>query len=383
MESLAAFAYAAFPPDFNSAPQEVVFRVHQAYRAGRLIPRETSTETNRREFLASMEHLAASRLSRRELLFVSRCKGYCDEARHAADHNEITVACRSISAAQMFADSLQISPEARLLCRSEIVPAEAYLDELWGDLHSAWEKVLESARIDQELEEHYSYHGTHAHRLHLLNRLVRLEAAISGLLPAMKLARVVLQYQSGKRCQMPFPGAWGHEYTRHLPPGLLRFFTVQLVMEIAGIVAEAHPTQLRPAIEMILDSDALEQGEVFWTSYVRRWMELKVLATGNPTPYLTHCADYLAWPALRVAALWDTTALDAALTCKSLQPEQSVPFIQEVLRDLGNAHYFPRPLRRIVARMQAELGWAPAPVRCRAAENKVFVVDRNKEKANE
>jgi hypothetical protein len=30
----------------------------------------------------------------------------------------------------MFADSGQIGPEARLLCRSEVVPAEAYMDEL-------------------------------------------------------------------------------------------------------------------------------------------------------------------------------------------------------------------------------------------------------------
>jgi hypothetical protein len=367
MESLTTAAYPAPRSEFHPAFTGLVQRVHRAYRAGRLLSADTSIVASLREFLAGMEQLAADRLARRELLFVSRCKGYCDEARHAADRNEIPSACRFISAAQMFADSRQIGPEARLLCRSEIVPAEAYMDEVCGDFHLARKRVLESLSIDQELEEQWGYAGTHAHRLHLLNRLVRLEAAISGLIPAMRLAASVFRYQSGKQFQPPVPGKWGPEYKCHLSPAFLRFFTVQLVMEIAGMVAEVQAAHLRPAIEIILDSAAFEEDGAFWSSRVRAWMELKALSTSDMSGYLVRCADYLAWPAARVPALWNTTALDAAIVCSALSPEQSLPLREDILRDLESGHNLPRQLRRVIARMRAEIGWAPVsrPTACK------------------
>ncbi|HSK44242.1 MAG TPA: hypothetical protein VLA83_10190, partial [Candidatus Binatia bacterium] len=157
-----------------------------------------------------------------------------------------------------------------------------------------------------------------------------------------------------------------------LSPAFLRFFIVQLVMEIAGIVAEVQAAHLRPAIEIILDSAAFEGDSAFWSSRVRAWMELKVLSTSDMSGYLVRCADYLAWPAARVPALWNTAALDAAIVCSSLSAEHSIPLRQDIFFDLESGHSLPRQLRRIIARMRAQMGWAPAP-RSRSTACKVLL----------
>lgn len=338
---------------------ELVRSVYLAYVEGRLRPTDKSVDASRRDFLASMEAQATSRLSRRELLFTSRCKGYCDESRKAAVQNDVASACRWLSAAGLFANSRQIGAEARLLCRSEIAPAEAYLDYCCGDFHQSRKRIFESLEIDQELEERYGYGGTHAHRVHLLSRLVRVEERISGLPQAMRLAAEALRYMSGTANTVPAPGAWGPAYASSLPPGLFHFLAVQLIYEIADILAGTDSKGIREALDLLLGALTFEAGECFWNSRVRSWMELKSLSTRDHAAYLECCAGYLAGTADRIPALWYTAALDAALVCQALRPGEALPLKREVVSDMSKLSYLPPRLRQRISRMRMELSRAP------------------------
>lgn len=179
---------AVIPGDQSLDSEALVGAVYAAYVEGRKQPVDSSLEAGRRELLLGMGERLKSRLRPQELLVISRCKRCCDASRSVGARANIDGARLLLSAARVFATAESISDEARTLCHSEILAAQGHFEFRCGHFLQARRVLLESLEIDQQLEDDYGYAASHAHRMHLLTRMVALEARISGLESAVQLA---------------------------------------------------------------------------------------------------------------------------------------------------------------------------------------------------
>lgn len=329
--------------------EAMVGTVYAAYIEGRRRPKDSSLEAGRLELLSAMSARLKSRLSAGDLLLISRCKRCCDASRSIADHANIDGARLLLNAARVFAGADELSDEARILCRSEIIPAHAYVEFRCRNFLQSRRLVRESLVVDQQLEEQYGYSGSHAHRLHLLTRMVALESRISGVKSGLQLSVQVFRYLTGKSESVPVPGNWGRKYKTAITPHLLRFFAVQLVGEIAAITTD--PTKKRLASEALdgMDPEIFDCDDDFWRTQVLAWLRLKALSSSDVGPYLTCCATYLAQNSPKMPILWYTAALDAALACASFASEESIRLRQEVVSDLARSRYLRPELQQAVS----------------------------------
>ncbi|HEY6967834.1 MAG TPA: hypothetical protein VJA94_01415 [Candidatus Angelobacter sp.] len=327
---------------------DVVTTLHEAYQEGRRQTKSDPVENALRSWLEEQSSYLRSRLAPRELAIFVRCKSECTKAEKSVVlHGDVQSACRFLATAQIVSERSDLSHEARLRCRTELAAAESHVDDCCHDFEHAKEKALESMALDEELEDRFGYRLTHVHRIHLLNRLVTLEARSGRLPEAMRFAATIFRYLEGTCQTIPLPGSWGHLHLMHLSPGILKFLTRQLAGEIAGVLLREENNVVLEALKMILQGRSVSATPDAWDPVALAWFDLKILTlqADKTLSYLKACTEFLAKGPGSATLLWHLTALDAAMICKSLRPHQGGIFARAVLTDLLTMDNFPLSLR--------------------------------------
>lgn len=337
------------PSSFDSS---LVRNVYHAYLQGRRQPRDTSIETSLREFLTAIQARVMPRLSEREIYLAACCKRFCNLSREAAVNKDVVSACRAIGSAQFCADDVSLRREARLLCQSEIAPAEAYLDLCCEDLENAERRYRRAMQIDQQLEEKYDHRLMHGHRIHLQVNMVTLEGRARRLHDAAHRALYVFRYLAGTNHTLPYPGSWGRDLIGALSPGMVQFFALQLTHETAGFLANATTVQVGECLQILFDDPLFQENATFWNQTTRGWFDLKRLSTGNVYTYLETAIPFLETGPTNSLSIWQAASLDIAAACQVLCAGEADEFKKEVANGIDRLSYAPKQIKDRASRLR-------------------------------
>lgn len=333
----------------EASDRRLMADVHWAYRQGLLqpkVPEDSCWEIDEGKNLTTAEWES-------DRLTVSTCLHHMEAARRSAVRGDVETACELFGLARTFAEKTKLSEEARLLCRSQMNAAEAYLDYACGDFKQAIRRLEVAIVADQQLEDRFGQTRMHGHRLHLVNNMVKVEARAGRLSSAMELAASVFLYLEGERDALPVPAAWGRTYLDRLPLERRQFLSSQLAGELAVFIAGVE-TKLRDPWQTLVETIQIHKDHQSWRPEVAEWFPLKDLAVrnSNQNRFLQECVSFLQKGPRCATLLWQIIAIDAAFASQALPCSEALNFRRAVLADFQAHKSLPRRVRTMLGKMQ-------------------------------
>lgn len=344
----------------------VIHALHNAYRTGRSKPRSSSAEQWREQLQNS---LTTSTWEKDRPVLV-RCGHYLNKARASAAAGETEAACLFFLKARLSAESKDLSAEGRLRAKTELAANEAYLEYCFGHFERAKQSLLVSMEAGQQMEQRFNSPFFHLHRIHLVNNMVKVEAAAQNLHGAMELAASVLLYLQQKAENLPVPGNWGSCYFREIPSDAIRFLTAQTTGEIAVALAGLPPSVVKKALQILLSRVKIDELCDSWQPEISAWLRLKLLMADDEAQYAAYfarCIPYFSQGPGCTAGLWYLTALDVAAVCQPFHDSESSRLKQDIIADLRRMTHLPRRVRAIVNHLAANLEQPGSPAQVEIA----------------
>lgn len=350
-------SHSVFCSDYSRMPVEedqggMIRTLHAAYRIGRSQPRSSSGEQWR---LQLQNSLSTSTWEKDQPILV-RCGQYLNKARASAAGGENQAACVSFLQARLWAESEDLSAEGRLRAQIEISANKAYIEYCFGNFEGARRSLLATMKAGQHSEEASKSH--HIHRIHLVNNMIKVEAAAQNLNRAMELAASVFLYLEQKTDTLPVEGDWGSSYFQETSSEAIRFLKLQTSGEIAVALAGLAPSEVRKALQVLSSHIDIRELHDSWLPEMSTWLNLKFLMTDEArhSAYLAGCIPYFSQGPGCAAGLWYLTALDVAAVCQPFRDSEALLLKREIIADLRAMQHFPRRVRGVVSRLAATLG---------------------------
>lgn len=288
--------------------------------------------------------LIDSRLSVREKLLLNRVNQARSQALNVARKGDIVTAEQLMEKVRTTWDISQVSPEVNLLYKSFQEAAEAYLNYRRGDFDQAWSNITEAIITDAALETEYGYKVLFAHRLHLVQNLVRSEARGQRIRKAIKLGSQLLSYLEGKSENLPFPVCWDAHLIANLPQEVISTTFNLVTNEIALILVGKNRQEGQELWEIIINHINLEIDdgvETYPPAYC--WLRMKqALFNSNLTNAIELMSQFLSAGRGKVPLLWYATVIDLVAICDELHLPNSELVKQQIANDAVHWEDFPK-----------------------------------------
>ncbi|BAT55577.1 unknown protein [Nostoc sp. NIES-3756] len=320
------------------------------YKLGQLKSNETTPDQDSQKInqLISYElfSLIDKRLSVREKLLLNRINQERSQALNTARQGDIAKAEQLMEKVRSNWDINQVSSEVNLLYQSFQAAAEAYLDYRRGDSAQAWLHMTEAIIIDAVLETEYGYKVLFAHRLHLVQNLVRSEARGQRFKSAIELGSQLLSYLQGKPISLPFPVTWDTNLLSNLPPEVISLTFSLIVNEIALIFAGRNRQEGQELWQIIVNHINLKFDhdlEMYPSAY--GWLRMKqALFNSHLSIAIEMISQFLAAGRGKTPILWYCTAIDLIGICEELHSPNAHLLKQEIVNDAALRQDFPKQL---------------------------------------
>lgn len=318
----------------NDTIQYLLSQLHTSYVHGASCPPPQFTLDNyevklHKQLYADIQN----RLTPLEMKLLSRCSGAYSKGVAAARGNQITLACRYLGEARLVSESPKLSAEGRMLARSFLAAAEAYLDYRCEDFEQARQQLCESLAADEILETTYGHAILHVHRLHLVNNLVRVEVQRGNVEGALDMAARLLCYMEGKSDDAPAPGLWGPSFRLALSTEAITAMFVQVIGEVGQALAGKTPDVARDLF-VILEKQLSEPDSSLWHPLALEWFNVKRAFVGESIEqYLRVSSEYLVKGVLVAPTLWRMVVLDVLIATEDMPITEAGELRRDILRD--------------------------------------------------
>ncbi|MBD2445601.1 hypothetical protein H6G76_00245 [Nostoc sp. FACHB-152] len=284
------------------------------------------------------------RFSVKEKFLLNRINQARSQALNVARQGDIATAEQLMEKVRTTWDINQVSAEVNLLYKSFQAAAEAYLDYRRSDFAQAWSHITEAIITDAVLETEYGYQVLFAHRLHLVQNLVRSEARGGRIKEAVKLGSQLLAYLEGKSENLPFPVSWDVHLIANLPPEVISITFNLVTNEIALILAGKNLQEGQELWKIIAEYINLEFDDAIETyppAYY--WLRMKqALFNSNLANGIELISQFLAAGRSQVPLLWYTTVIDLVKICNQLHLPNAAIIKQEIANDVVHWEDFPK-----------------------------------------
>ncbi|MBW4509345.1 MAG: hypothetical protein KME64_22905 [Scytonematopsis contorta HA4267-MV1] len=283
-------------------------------------------------------------LSNREISLLNQAVKVRYQSLNAARSSDLITADKLMEEARIIGSYRQLSPEGNLLYKAFQEPAEAYLDYRRGDFDKAWLRISDALATDALLETECGYKCLFAHRLHLIEILIRSEAKSTRKWRAMELAGQLLSYLQGTSESLPFPIAWGSELVANQPLEIISATFALVTGQIAIILAEEKCHQGRDLFA-ILDSYLTLQVDntLHPCSQALNWLRIKRAFLNNDmTDFLELASQFLVVGRDSTPVLWYATVVDTLELLRQTNFQNYHLVKQEIAKNAVNWEFFPK-----------------------------------------
>jgi len=314
---------------------ELLQAAAEAFQIGLQKPPRNSFEEGRIACRKLLNGVVMQRLTENQRILSARCKQYYTKAREAARRGDIGGSCQLFGMAKSIAGSQDLCREAQLLCAADIAAAEAYLEYCCEYYEQAVARLHDALVLDESLESEFGYCVLHAHRLHLVNNLIKTQARFSSPPAAMQLASSALAYLLGRTETMAVPGTWGQDKLSLLPKEVIAMMFAQAIGEIATLLAGIERTEAAELLDLATGQIDTSSDESVGEKQASEWLRIKRLfCSGDVNSFLTRASWFLAEGPGDTASLWQTIALD--LSCECAADPASRPFAEMILQSAAS-----------------------------------------------
>ena len=280
------------------------------------------------------------------------CGYWLKKGRQAARLGESGDSCRALTVIRRLCESGRLLEDSRLACLAQLNAAEAYLDYCCGDYQQASERLREAVECDSILETRFGYGIIFAHRLHLLNNLIRVKGLAGELPYALQLARDILSYLSGISDSVP--AFWEGRFRDKLFSPVRAFSVSQLFSEVTLLLSITEFDAARTAGSTFFNDERLAEASAQWAPQLQGWFALKKLFYGGAaTGYLRSCCRFVANGSREGSLLWHAAFMDASGVAEILFPPEGAQFRREVLAGFAQAPYVSKFFRRACSRVRS------------------------------
>jgi hypothetical protein len=314
-----------------------------AYRAGRARPVAMSEGPSGALFRSRTQAFIESRLPE-------------DQYRHYAAVRDLSRSAVTFARAQDFARSDAAfaqaealladagrSEEMRLLARSWISQASAYLAVRRKDWQAARDCLTSAMDADLALEETFGYDIFHIGRVHTLHLWLRVEAESGRPGRAIDIARQVAEYVNGDRASLPIGSGWSAARAAAVPPEFRFAMTARIAGEAGAVLARCEQADVKqllarfPVWRVFAGHGRLSE--------IHEWGAAKdAFASGDTTAFLER-AELMLARGRRETTLWYATALDLCRVLQSLRHDATVSFRDEVRDDASLSKELPEEVQ--------------------------------------
>ena len=317
-----------------AALRDTIQRVHESYlRGASRLPSKVVLDqhgsTPQQELFRNVE----ARVGSSDLVLLGICTAAYSRGLEAAREGRFMEACRHLGDARAIQESPNLSQEAQVLAKAFLFAAEAYMEYRCGNHEKARRRLLAAIVADQILEDTYGYKLLHAHRLHLINNLVRIEAQQGNLELALEMSAHLASYMQGTSADAPAPGSWGRSYCQALPRNLIDAKLVETMGEIGQALAGWSPQEGSRLFEIIEKKMPIRNPEL-WHPLAYQWFSTKrAFFMESIERYLEMASDYLQVGVTEAPALWRLVALDVVVAAETVPFPESLGLRRDILRD--------------------------------------------------
>ena len=309
---------------------------------------------------ANMVHLPAA-----ERRLLSLCKVSAERARTAAVRGDLIAAWSEIARSELHWRVPGIAEETRLLGQVESISSEAAVEYQAREYLRSRTLLQQASRLDQALAERFGARHASVHAVHLMGKLVQLEAAEKRFSEALSVAAGALLLLRGAPAGIhAYPihsDQWfpGPELLADTPPAIRRMLCRQVVVEIGATLLFASAAQSSEALELLytrlgpaFDHSRLDPA---LDPMAQQWLQAKRFSYSRPGQdplrhsvagqHLEACSTFLENSRQAAETLWLLGALDAAQRCAQIDSEAARRFRRRAFTDLAAHAAFPPRLR--------------------------------------
>jgi hypothetical protein len=345
---------------FNHSGKEQVFlsesenilvqKVLDSYKIGCAKPIETTPEIIGEQLNQKIGQQLFTRmkisLSNTEISLLNQAVKVRYQSLNAAHSSDLITADKLMEEARNIGSSGQLSPEGNLLYKAFQEPAEAYLDYRRGDFDKAWSRISEALETDALLETECGYKFLFAHRLHLIEILIRSEAKSTRKWKAMELAGQLLSYLQGTLDSLPFPVVWGSELVANQPLEIISATFALVTGQIAIILAEEKCHQGHDLFAILESYLPLEVDNTLHPcSQALDWLRIKRAFLNNDiTDFLELTSQFLAVGRNSIPVLWYANVVDTIEIVRQTHFHNYHLVKQEIAKNAVNWEYCPKQL---------------------------------------
>jgi len=323
---------------------KIIHNTLQDYRHGCTKPIQITPDNSGDVFAYKLQTLMENRLPLKDRLLMRRSANTRNQGLIAARSGQLMVAEQLFAETRILFQSDTSSIEGKLLHKSFLEQAEAYLDYRRNNFDRVRNRTSEALEIDVVLEEEYGYEILVLHRIQLVHNLVRTHARGMYFDRAIALAGQLLSYLQGTLEILPISGSWGSERIARQSPELVAAMFAQITSEIALILADQNRLFARDLFALVtpyIQLQANSQSHCHPRAYA--WLLLKQAFLNNDRiTFLERASHFLAEGRADTPVIWYATVFDLVTLSNELQLPNSDLVRQEVAKDAISWEYLPQ-----------------------------------------
>ena len=305
-----------------------------SYRAGAAAGVTMSDGPSGELFRSRAQAFIRSRLTDQALARYVAVRDLARTAVAAARDGDFAEAERRFADAEAFVASWSgLADEPRLLARSWIDQAYAYLAVRRHDCAAAKTRLTSAMQADLALEDQFGYDIFHIGRVHTLHLWLRAEGEAGDRAGAVALAQAIVDYVHGRRETLPIGGGWSRARAAAVPDDLKLAMTLRIASEVgtqlalSDVDAAAEAFAHFPAWQAWADHPVLRD--------VYEWARAKTAWLAGDTRTFLEDAEAVLAKGRRETTLWYAAVLDFCRVCAALRPEATRPFLDDVRDDVA------------------------------------------------
>jgi hypothetical protein len=259
------------------------------------------------------------------------------------------------SAEQALAESADIlaresmSAEAFRVGTSFQRAAEAYLHYRKEEISRAITCVMEALSLDEELIEQAGYAILALHRVQLVHNLMRIEAVTGSPIRASELGFALLEYLERRNIDN-LPGCWRPADLDAIPVLLVERMFVQIVSELAALLARARDTHAASLSQHLSDHVNAMDDYCRVSAVSHLWMQEKLsLLSGEPQLCLARMPELLTSSRATAPTIWSCAVFDLAAVCRATGSHLARHVHTVIVADSRTWYWLPQIWRAIWA----------------------------------
>lgn len=321
-------------------------RVFRAYREGLLRKLQAKDPLDRPTFDSLFFQILWTRFRPRERLQFRKIWRLGSRGLKAAREGRIEDAAGLFAQAGQNLEQAEIPAECRLLARSILESAHAYLEHREGRFDRALQRTLHAMDCDLALEEDAIYALLEMHRVQAANNLMRVDLRCGYPERALALAGQIIAYVEGFADSLSVHRSWRTDRLRQTPRSVRRGMVAQVANEaVVGCYRFLGEGVWQAFFQGLAWHRHPDPSAALHTRF-SEWLMLKdAFARGEWNRYLAILLDFLPQGRSDLSPLWYSAVIDFLEFCQRQETKLGQYVRRSILRDAAQWPALPAVFR--------------------------------------